>query len=125
MIEKLLSHHVGNYFSKPLPEPNPEDINGRLRNLRWCQHQMLFILDHHVRGIVKRMDILMPEIQDYAVEEARENIRKVSLMLEYSMKNYLRWEEQNIDFSELCAYIDIELLKAYPDEQHTIETLPA
>jgi len=124
-VEKLLTSFVSEYFAVPLPNQNPENIAEWYGNKQWSQHQMLFISCHFLEKAVKRMDLLIPNISDAAVEELRETIRKVALMLRYAVENDSRWKDQNIDFSELCAYIDIELLKRYPDEQHTTETLPA
>jgi hypothetical protein len=124
-VEKLLTSFVSEYFAVPLPNQNPQTIAEWYGNKQWSQHQMLFISCHFLEKAVKRMDLLIPNISDAAVEELRETIRKIALMLRYAVENDSRWKDQNIDFSELCAYIDIELLKEYPDENHIPETIPA
>jgi hypothetical protein len=124
-MEKFIPSSFISFFNTDLPFPKPDSLARKWGNKQFCQHQMLFAAKQVVDRMLFRADLFLPDSKDLAIEELRENLRKLFLMLEYAVENDDRWQEENIDYSELCAYIDIQLLKTYPDEQHTTETLPA
>jgi hypothetical protein len=124
-MEKFLPLSFKGFFDTELPFPNPERLSREWGNKQFCQHQMLFTAKQIVQKMVFRCDIFIPESNDVYLEELRTYLRKLLCMLTYAVDNDDRWKTQNIDYSELCAYIDIELLKLYPDENHIPETIPA
>jgi hypothetical protein len=124
MTKKLLSEHLDEYFSNQLPYPEANTATGWWCNKQWSMSQMMWAVDNYLGRVLMDMEIAMPKGYN-GLNEVRQNLRKVSLMLKYAQQNSTRWKEENISYSELCAYIDIELLKSYPDEQHTPETIPA
>jgi hypothetical protein len=124
-MEKFLPLSFKNFFETGLPFPNPEKLSHEWGNKQFAQHQMLYTAKHIVMRMVIRSDIFIPDSNDVYLEELRTHLRKLLCMLKYAVDNDNRWKTENIDYSELCAYIDIELLKEYPDENHIPETIPA
>jgi hypothetical protein len=124
-MEKFLPLSFKNFFETGLPFPNPEKLSHEWGNKQFAQHQMLYTAKHMLMRMVIRCDIFIPDSNDVYLEELRTHLRKLLFMLKYAVDNDDRWKTENIDYSELCAFIDIELLKAYPDENHIPETIPA
>ena len=125
IMEKFLPHSFKTFFDTELPFPNPEKLSREWGNKQFCQHQMLYTAKHIVERMVIRCDIFIPESNDVYLEELRTHLRKLLCLLKYAVENDDRWRKDNIDYSELCAFIDIELLKLYPDENHIPENVPA
>jgi hypothetical protein len=123
--EKFISKNLQAYFTTDLPFEKPDSLAQEWGNKQFCQHQMLFAVQHMLEKMVIRCDVFIAESNDVYLEELRTNLRKLLCVLKYAVENDNRWKDQNIDYSELCAYVDIELLKMYPDENHIPETIPA
>jgi hypothetical protein len=124
-MEKFISKNLSDFFNTELPFNKPDSLGRKWGNKQYCQHQMFFVAQYLAASMVFRADLLIPYGNDHAIEELRENLRKLMLLLKYALDNDYRWKDENIDYNELCTYIDNELIKAYPDEQHTPETIPA
>jgi hypothetical protein len=124
-MEKFLPVSFKDFFETGLPFPNPDKLSREWGNKQFAQHQMLYTAQHVVERMVIRCDIFIPISNDAYLEQLRTHLRKLLCMLKYALDNGDRWKTENIDYLELCAYIDNELLKAYPDENHIPETIPA